>query len=747
MKLYDIDTIVLDQSDGYSRFFDFHDVIAVLRRQWRVLTAAMVVSLGLGLLYLATAVPFYTSSSIVVLDEDGNLREEQRSADDVDWARKDPTRNSPYIVTQMQLFRSNVLVDRVIDKLGLLDNEAFMASNRSLFASAMNIGGFLLSHLGFIPDGSKEAEASQRRNAARQGLLTGLQVTRIGESSALNISYLSTSPALSAEIVNAFGDAYTTDLLSARYESTRRASDWLQERIGELREKAVSADLAVQKFRGEHNLLTAQDKKTEESTLISGRQLQELNTALMSANADAAFSRAQYEAIKKAIDAGQVNAEASGTIGRFLSNELRTSYLDAVRLEADLSRRLGADNEQAVRQRRSVEQYSALMFDELKRVAESYYSEMKIADTRAANIAESVAKASITTSIADQDQVQMRELEREAETSRRLYEAFLFSYQSSNQQQSVPVLKSRVVTVGRPADAPTHPVPALIMGLCFMVGLLGGSAACSWRESRDLFFRTGDDVEEKLGLTFLGNVPLLKAPGEGSGPIADYVVDHSFSAFAETLRSTKIAIDLALPRQSAKTIGIVSTLPGEGKSTVAVNLANLLADVGKRVVLIDGDLRNPGATRLLTPRAERGILDVLLGRSSLESAFVEHRPGGFRFLPAVSRHRVPQSADLLSSAEMRQLLADASATADYILVDLPPVGPVVDARAMADLVDGFLYVVEWGKVSRKAVTRVLSDEPLILEKCLGVILSKVDPRGVKLYQEPDAVAGARPERR
>jgi len=269
--------------------------------------------------------------------------------------------------------------------------------------------------------------------------------------------------------------------------------------------------------------------------------------------------------------------------------------------------------------------------------------------------------------------------------------------------------------------------------------------AGAFREFRDRFFRTGEQVRDVLGLEYLGSVPLVELPPgrrQPAGPargevsrkteMSGFATEHPSSAFAETLRSARIAADVHIDKL-CKVIGFVSVLPGEGKSTIAMNFARALAR-SARVLLIDADLRNPGATRALGSHAEEGLLEVLLEGRMPASVMLADPDTGLQFLPAVVARRMPHSSELLASAAMARLLAQLGAEFDYIVLDLPPLGPVVDARAVASRVDGFVMVVEWGGTSRKAVRDTLNAEPQIAGRCLGVMLNKVDGSRMKLYE-------------
>lgn len=328
-----------------------------------------------------------------------------------------------------------------------------------------------------------------------------------------------------------------------------------------------------------------------------------------------------------------------------------------------------------------------------------------------------------------------------------MYQTFLQRYQEAMQQQSFPVTEARVISKAMPPYMPSKPNKPMILVLFMVMGAAAGGGIAIFREFRDRFFRTGDQVRDVLGLEFLGNTPLIPnqpttEAQENGHPgltrptsVARYAVDHPLSSFAETLRSTRLAIDLGIPAKTgARIVGVVSSLPSEGKSTISINLAQLLAGQGARVLLLDADIRNPGATRAMARHAAEGLLEVLLEGRSVQDVLLRDEKTYLAFLPTVVKQRVPHSSELLTSAQMHKLLAEASSAFDYIIVDLPPLGPVVDARAMAGRIDGFIFVTEWGKTARRAVRNTVENEVHIRKKCLGVILNKVDTEKLKLYR-------------
>ena len=727
-------------SDDRSDIIDFERLLGIAKRQRMVVVIGAVIALIAGVGYTLTAVPLYTSSASVLIDRGSNALLEQLSN-----VASGVLDDEGSVLSQVEVLKSETIVGSVVDKLKLPDDPQFTASGGSMSGALKSLikGLFSSSDL-FVSKTLTADEAAARRIAAVNKLSSGMDIRRVGRTYVLNIAYTSASPALSAKIANALGEAYLTDKLESKYDATRRASTWLQDRIAELRQKALETDLAVQKFRTANGLVSTG------TLLISDQQLSELNSALIVAQSDTAKAKARYERIQQILKDGQTDAIVTDVLASSISNDLRQKYLEASKTEAQIADRLGPNHIQAVRLRGEMAEYKRLMFEELTRIAESYKSELDVSVAREKSLSSSVSQATGVSAVANETQVQLRELEREAETYKNLYQTFLQRYQEAVQQQSFPVTDARILSRAAVPTVASYPRKPLVLALFVMLGSVAGAGLGAFREFRDRFFRTGDQVRSELGLEFLGIAPLVNSDSvravseddetnherslRKTNSVYNYVIDHPLSAFAETLRSAKIAADMAIPSKSCKIIGIVSALPGEGKSTVAINFAELLANQGAKTVLIDADLRNPGATRALARHAEKGLLEALLEGRPVQDLLMFNPQSKLAFLPAVIKHRVPHSSELLTSQAMQNVLASISANVDYIILDLPPLGPVVDARAMVSKIDGFIYVAEWGRTARRVVRQTLDNEPRVTEKCLGVILNKVDQEKMKMYR-------------
>lgn len=216
--------------------------------------------------------------------------------------------------------------------------------------------------------------------------------------------------------------------------------------------------------------------------------------------------------------------------------------------------------------------------------------------------------------------------------------------------------------------------------------------------------------------------------------VAKYAMEHPLSLYSETLRAIKMGVNASLPHQGSKAIGIISSMPDEGKSTVSLNLGSLLALQGSRVALIDADLREAGLTQLAGLKPVAGLGELLLGRASLEDVLITKPNSNFAILPALKKGDLFLSGDMISSPSMANLFLSLKAHYDYIIVDLPPIGPIIDARAAAQLLDAAVLVVEWGMTPRRIVCNAIASSAAVQEKLIGCVLNKVAIERLKTYE-------------
>ena len=221
------------------------------------------------------------------------------------------------------------------------------------------------------------------------------------------------------------------------------------------------------------------------------------------------------------------------------------------------------------------------------------------------------------------------------------------------------------------------------------------------------------------------------APNAG---LLRYVIDSPLSPFAESIRAVKVSVDLSGAAKSNKVIGITSSLPNEGKSTIAASLAQLSAHGGARVILVDCDLRKPSLSQELVPNATPGLIDVITNTASLDKVIWSDPSTRLSFLPAGVKSRLIHTSEILASDAMKRFFDRLRESYDYVIVDLSPIAPVVDVRSTTHLVDSYVFVIEWGKTKIDVAEHALNSARGVYDNLLGVVLNKVNLKLLNRYE-------------
>ncbi|MBR1287766.1 Wzz/FepE/Etk N-terminal domain-containing protein [Bradyrhizobium ottawaense] len=701
----------------------FERVADVLRRQWPIIAVCTGASLALVIVYLIMAQPMYTANARIMMDT--------RQAQVLD---KDSNANSAlidtgYVDSQVEVINSDDLILSVVRRLKLTDDPEFNGSNPGLLSIVL---GKFMSLFGTGEPASQE----RLEHAVVEQVQKNLRTERVLTTYVLSLNYRSRSPDKAAKIVNAVASAYLVGALEAKYQSTKRATEWLQQRSIELSEQATASDRAVQTFKAEKNIVGTS------RGLMSEQQLSDLNTQLVQARASTAEAKARLDRITAISDQDVAQSTVTDALNNSVITRLRAQYLDLQAQYADWSRRYGKQHLAAVNLANKMEELRKNIADELHRIGDAYRSDYEIAKSREASLEKNVKELVAQAGDTGQAAVKLRDLESAADTYRNLYNNFLEKLQSATQNQSFPLSEARLISTAAKPDRKSSPrtVLALVGGL--VGGLCLGFGAAFARELLSDVLRTPGEVEDELGVKCLGVLPDIRPPTKtgallstsgktGPPDLSRYVVDHPFSRFAETLRNIKVSIDVARLTREIKVIGIVSSLPKEGKTTVAANFAQLIALTGHRTVLIDGDLHTRSLTRELAPNAKSGLVEALSDPASLGYHVQRSKETGLDFLPSVVASRMVNSADVIGSKAMADLLKVLKEHYEYIVIDLAPVMPVADSKAVSFLIDAMVYVIEWGQTTRSALQESVSGSEVLQKKLLGAVLNRANPKMLK----------------
>ena len=714
--------------------------VSLARRRLSILILIFCVSLFCGIIYLYVAPPKFTAQAELLIDTKKGqpFPQQQSSATEV-------AMDSAAVDSQIQLLKSENVASAVVKDLNLTNDPEFIGSRPGVLGTIL---GYLRPSGGPPP----EFELQQRAHNAFE---RGLTARRIGTTYVIEVGFLSLNPERAAQIANATADAYIVDQLDAKYEATRRASTWLQERIQELRQQASTAENAVLDFKKANNIVDTGGR------LIGEQQLAELNSQLVIARANTAEARARLNRISEITkhDVSDIDnilrspdPAVADALHNDVINKLRSEFLDLANREQVYSARLGHNHLLVVNLRNQMFEIRRSIMDELKRIAETFKSDYEIAIAREQSVEKSLAEAVSQTQTTNQAQIKLKDLDSNAQTYRALHDTFVQRYMESLQQQSFPFTEARVITHAVRPLTKSQPSSMLVMAAASVGGLLLAFGVAVLIDISERGFRTSEQVEQELHTSCLAVVPVVGAepetplraysPKQNDGRsarqtkpvgILGSVIANPFSRFAEAFRSIKVGIDLFSLAKPNKASGITSTHPGEGKSTIAANLARLVSHAGGKAILLDCDLRNPSLSRALAPGAELGLLDILSGRASFKDVVLHDTTTALPFVPMVAKTRLSHTNEILASPSMKKLMDSLREVYDYVFIDLPPLVPVVDVRSTNQIVDSYLLVVEWGRTGVDVVERALGSAPLIYENLMGVVLNKADLEAMRHY--------------
>jgi capsular exopolysaccharide synthesis family protein len=332
----------------------------------------------------------------------------------------------------------------------------------------------------------------------------------------------------------------------------------------------------------------------------------------------------------------------------------------------------------------------------------------------------------------------LEELETSAESYRKIYESYLQAFAAVVQRQSFPVADARIITYATRPLTKSGPRTKFILALAAMVGVMAGVGIGLVQFTLDYTIRSAQQVRDELGLDYLGMIPRSSARRRTG--LYDEVARAPFSSFSNGLKSIKAAIGLAGRAKSIRCIGFTSTLPKEGKSTLASNVATLFSMSGARTLVIDADLYRSTLTKRFAPLSTAGLIEALQEPNidSLKQLIVRQHAADFDFLPAVPQPIV-NSVDLLGSHKIQAVLQALYQLYDIILVDLPPLGPVVDAVAIGPHLDGVVIVAEWGRTTIDAVAELSRALRASKTSIIGVAINKGDTGAMSSYGRYDSV--------
>ncbi len=715
------------------------NIAQIVHRQFPMILLVSFLTTALGLIYLLITSPSYTAHATLIIDtKRAPIFQQATPVGDI-------AVESAIVSSQVEILKSQKIALAVIRELRLSEDQEFIGPGRGLV-------GMLLGLANSIFGSDTELTPESRIRRALDIFQDRLVAKRVAMTNVLEVSFRSYDPDRAIKITNAIAAAYMTDLLEVRSQSAKLTSSWLEDRIKELREQALNAERAVVDFKANNNIIELPGPGLP-GRRMNEQQLSEVNSQLVVARARVSEAQARLDRVEAITQSGIPDATVTDTLNNQVVTRLRQQYLDLANREADWSQRYGPDHRAVALLQSQMKELRNSISDELRRIAETYKSDYEIAKQREESVQLALEKVISQSRLTNQAQVKLRELESTAQTSRLLYDNLLQRYMESIQQQSFPISEARLITQASGPLKKSHPLILPILAGSVSAGVILGFLIGIMGEMWHHVFRTRYEVNARLQTNCIAMVPKIRslvAKPERLGPrvvqntfgprtiVSDqgffwHVLDSPMSRFAESIRSIKLAIDTSDANRSHKIIALTSALPREGKSTVGTALAQLISHSGAKTILVDCNFRHSTLSQTLTPNAKAGILDVISGAANLEDVIWTEPYTNLTFLPSVANNRLVNSHEILTSDATNALFNKLRSMYEYVIIDLSPLAPIVDARTTTQFIDSYILVVEWGRTRVEDVERALTDAKAIYENLLGVVLNKANLRVLARY--------------
>ena len=705
------------------------DILSVITGRKLIVLCCTVIGLVLAIGYLAVTPRQYVASAEVLIDSRANpvsARDATLSLAPLEIAE---------VESQVELIKSSKIIASAVGALSP-DVRDLLEAQQPSFVARLTSGVAGLVNSLFAAPPPEEAVGDDGLRGLVDTIGGGLVVRRVGSSYAVEILFSAQDPQVAASVANEVSTAYVRDQVQSKSDLWRGASTWMQQRLADLGTQASSASRISQEFKAKNQIVD-----TGNRGLVNEQQIQELNTALLEARAKTVEAASKMDEARKVLSNSQ-GGIVSDALSDGVVSKLREQSAELTQRESELESKFGPNHDAVIKTKADLKGVEASLYAEILRISQTLQSNYEVALARQKSLETSFKDQLNQSTVTSRAMVQAKEYDRTANAYDALYTSLLQRYTDAVNQQSFPIATAQVISRAVKPQAPSSPRRLLTLMLGLIAGAGLGVVAAFTRDATDQSLCNANQVE-RLGVPCYAMLPVLErepdfkrrrlalasstsVPSRHAGDKLkiEFLLHDPASMFAQAVQSIKTQLVMAGFAQDNRVIGVTSSRSGEGKSTIAANLALLFSHPDRRTLLIDADIFNPTLSRLLDVPADMGLSDVLTGQSSFDDAVVELAGSN---LTVLTGGQAVAHADLLGSHHMRELLDTARQRFDRVIVDLPPVGEVVSTREVTPFLDGTVLVATWRKTQVSALEDTLKVFEFDRSKVFGVVLNKTAP--------------------
>ena len=707
---------------------DARTLIKIVRRHRLLILATVVAIGGMAALLAFNMTPRYTGVATVTIDPQATR------VVNTEAILEERPQDRWTIETHVTLIKSRSFARRLIALHDLLADPEFNSALRppeqpSVIAQQVQrvtqwLSTSVLAQTGLAmpslpqPAPAPERDAEAIMEAAIDRVLGRLDAERAGESYAISIKFTSTDPVKAARLASRVAELYVGEQLGAKQTAAGRAAEWLSGRLTELRARLLESENAIATFKAENELIDSR------GVTLNSAQLTALHSQLIETRAQRAEKESKLELLRR------VRSEGAGfdSINEILLSpviaHLKTLQTELLRQQAQLNQEYGPRHPKIIQLNAEKQELADKIYREVQNIISAFESEVSFLRNRERALEDSLEEAKQSVAVGQRAEVHLAELLREAEANRELYKALLDRYKKLTEQRETIEAGAEVISTGPVPGGPSFPQPKLIVAVGFTSSLIVAGLLALIAESMQSALRSTQQIERALGLRCLSHVPQIKVKGDCRPH--QYPARKPRSAYAEAIRAVHVSLQFAQLDRPPRVILVTSSLPGEGKTTLALSLAASAAAAGHQTIIIDLDLRHP-SVRPATgqPLTAPGIVELVTGDARFEDVVYADPVQPNLDMITVRRNPI-NPCDVIASKHMAQLIAKLRTKYQLIVLDMPPILGITDAKIGMHLADAVLFVVRWGKTK----TEVAENGIAALRECrapiAGAVLTQVD---------------------
>jgi uncharacterized protein involved in exopolysaccharide biosynthesis/Mrp family chromosome partitioning ATPase len=687
---------------------DLGGVLAAFRRRIWTFTITIAVTILAVVLFLVLYPPDYTATARVTINQRIVTSTPNRETPVVSQL-PDLTNN---VDTEAQVIQSRRVAQRVIQNLNLENDPDFASSDHVDWKQSLN---------NFFVNFFHSPKSVSPQSQLIDNVLANVDPERYLQTNAIDINYKSKNPAKAQRMANAFAQAYLEDQVYSKTLQQRQAMGALLSQLEAMRLQAVADADKVQTYKIAHNLLSVGAQTLTEQEISGDDQ------AVATARAEAAADQANLRTAQDQLTRGSNGEDVGAALASPTVSGLRAQRAALTSKLADLEGHYGPKYPDLAQARRQVANIDLEIQAEILREISSLSAKAQVSQKRLASLEGTVNGAKQALAQNNAAQAGLSDLQSAATASEAIYEAYLQRFKEAAAQVASLTPDADIVSMAGLPVNPSLPVVWLFLLLGVVAGFLFGCGAVLVAEMLDDRLNTPADVERRLGLPYLGGIPLLSSvlPGVTTAPL-DVITGRPRSAFSEAMRGLLASIRLTEPGAGLGVVAVTSARPREGKTTVAAGLARTAALQRLSTVLIDCDVRGRGRGLVRDFKIDDwgpGLIAVLAGEASLQDALRRDEASGALLLPMSDDAQA--SDDLMGGAAMRALLATLRRDYDAVILDTPPL-PIAISRVLAAAADSIILVTEWQSKTDAGVLTAIRLPPFDQAARVGVALNGVD---------------------